>query len=185
MAMTAQSALVTAEDYRLLPETGPRYQLIEGELYRAPAPRRWHQDILRDLAFVLQEYVQKNPIGKLYFAPLDVYLTEHNVYQPDLLFVANERLHLLTEEGMAGAPNFVVEVLSDTTARLDRNMKRKVYAATGVEELWLVDPPARTIEVFRLQADLERPAAIYQAADTFTSPCFPGLRFNAAEIFKG
>jgi Uma2 family endonuclease len=68
---------------------------------------------------------------------------------------------------MAGAPNFVVEVLSDTTARLDRNMKRKVYAATGVEELWLGDPRARTIEVFRLPADLERPAAIYQAADTF------------------
>mgnify|MGYP000857343834 FL=1 len=104
--------------------------------------------------------------------------------QPDLLFIANERLPILTDDGAAGAPNFIVEILSPSTARLDRHTKRKVYAATGVEELWLVNPDTRTIEVFFLQKDPERPAATYQVPATFVSPMFPGLTFNAAAIFK-
>ncbi|MEK7678404.1 MAG: Uma2 family endonuclease [Verrucomicrobiota bacterium] len=180
----AQSVLVTAEDYRLMPETGPRYQLIEGELFMAPAPNRYHQDISRNVEFLLMKYLEKHPIGKLYDAPFDVYLTEHNVFQPDKVFVANERLSVLTRAGAEGAPNLVVEILSDRTAHLDRNPKRRVYAATGVQEMWIVDPHARTIEVYHLQKDHEHPAAVYQEKDTFTSLCFPGLNIRAKEIFK-
>ncbi len=180
----AQPVLVTADDYRLMPETGPRYQLIEGELYMAPAPRRYHQDISRNLEFILQNYLGRNPIGTLYYAPFDVYLTEHNVFQPDVLFVANARRSILTDEGAEGAPNFIVEILSESTAHLDRQPKRKIYATTGVEELWLIDPAKKTIEIFYLQQDAERPAAVFHSEDVFTSPCFPGLEIRADEVFK-
>jgi Uma2 family endonuclease len=181
---TAQSVLISAEDYRLLPETGPRYQLVEGELYMAPAPKRFHQDISLNLEAILLRYLEERPAGRMYHAPFDVYLTEHNVYQPDLLFIANERLHILTEDGVAGAPNFIVEILSEGTGRLDRQTKRKVYAAAGVEELWLADPAARSIEVFLLQQNSERPVAVYHEGDAFNSPAFPGLDFNVTAIFK-
>lgn len=180
----AQLVLLTRDDYRLMPETGPRYQLIEGELVMAPAPDRYHQDVSRNLEFILLRYLEKNPIGKLYDAPFDVYLGEYNVFQPDIAFFAKNRLSVLTDAGAEGAPTFVVEILSPKTAKIDRQSKRKVYAASGVEELWLVDPKQKTIEVFFLQKDAEHPAALHREKDTITSPSFPGLRLSAAEIFK-
>lgn len=114
---TVAIPLLTVENYKILPETGPRYQLIEGDLYMAPAPNRYHQDISRNLEYILLEYLEKHPIGKLYDAPFDVYLDQYNVFQPDILVVLNDRLAILTEAGAEGAPDFVVEVLSPKTAR--------------------------------------------------------------------
>ncbi len=110
---------LTVEDYRSLPETGPRYQLIEGDLYMAPVPNRFHQEISRNLQFKLHAYLRQTGIGKLFNAPFDVYLDETNVFQPDLLVVLNDRLGTLTEAGAEGPPNFVVEILSPKTRRLD------------------------------------------------------------------
>lgn len=180
----AQPVLLSRDDYRLMPETGPRYQLIEGELVMAPAPDRYHQEISGNLEFILRTYLQKRPLGKLYDAPFDVFLGEHNVFQPDIAFFAKNRLSVLTDAGAEGAPTFVVEILSPKTAKIDRQSKRKIYAASGVEELWIVDPKQKTIEVFFLQQDAEHPAAVHREKDSITSPCFPGLRISAADIFK-
>lgn len=180
----AQAPLLTADDYRLMPETGPRYQLIEGELIMSPAPNRYHQDISRNIEFLMLKYLERNPIGRLYDAPFDVHLGEHSVFQPDIVFVANDRLSILTDEGAAGAPTLVVEILSESTAQIDRIPKRKSYAATGVQELCLVDPNAGTIAVYRLQLDPENPAATHPAEATFTCACFPGLSISAREVFK-
>ena len=98
---------LTVENYKLLPETGPRYQLIQGDLYMAPAPNRFHQEISRNLQFELHSYLKRNPIGKIFDAPFDVYLDEINVFQPDILIVLNERLGILTEEGAEGAPELI------------------------------------------------------------------------------
>lgn len=175
--------LLTVENYKILPETGPRYQLIEGDLYMAPAPNRYHQDISRNLEYILLDYLEENPIGKLYDAPFDVYLDEYNVFQPDIVFVTNARLTIFTEAGAEGAPDFVVEILSPKTARLDRDNKRRVYARTGVQELWIIAPEPQTIEVFFSGQNPAEPAAIYGAEARFTSPFFPGLYFKAAKIF--
>ncbi|MBI3850857.1 MAG: Uma2 family endonuclease [Verrucomicrobia bacterium] len=180
----AQTLLLTAEDYRLMPETGPRYQLIEGELFMAPAPNRYHQDISGNIEFILMKYLEKHRVGKLYDAPFDVYLGEHNVFQPDKAFVSNERLSILTDMGAEGAPNLVVEILSDSTAHLDKKTKLKVYAANGVEELWLVDPETKSVKLYRFQDSAEEPAAVYHRNESFTSPCFPGLSISLSEIFK-
>src|SRR5437588_6676657 len=109
---TVPVPLLTAHHYRLLPENGPRYQLIEGALYMAPAPNRYHQDISRNLEYILLDYLEEHPIGKLYDAPFDVYFDKHNVFQPDIVFVSKSRLSILTKAGAEGAPDFVVEILS-------------------------------------------------------------------------
>jgi Uma2 family endonuclease len=175
--------LLTVEHYRELPENGPRYQLIEGELFMAPAPNRYHQDISRNLEYILLKYLDEHPVGKLYDAPFDVYLDEHNVFQPDIVFVSDARLSILTEAGAEGAPDFVVEILSPKTAQLDRIQKRQIYTRAGVQELWIIDPKLRCIEVYFLSKDAITPAAVYHEDDLFESACFPGLRFNAAKIF--
>jgi Uma2 family endonuclease len=179
-----QMAPLTVEDYRLLPETGPRYQLIEGDLFMAPAPNRYHQDISGNIQFIIQSYLQKHPIGKLYDAPFDVYLDENNVHQPDLVFVSKKNYSILTEAGAEGAPDFIVEILSAKTAHLDKKPKRRVYARCGVKELWLVDPETKVIHIYSLQKDAEHPAATWSKNDTFSSPHFPGLKFKGVRIFK-
>src|SRR5262245_9987884 len=119
-----------------LPEGPPYYQLIEGDLYMAPSPDLFHQDIAGNIYHLVRFYLAKCRAGSVYIAPCDVQLTELNVYQPDVFFVANSRKHIMTKHGAKGAPNLVVEVLSPKTARLDKGAKRVVYARAGVEEMW-------------------------------------------------
>ena len=175
--------LLTAENYKILPETGPRYQLIEGDLDMVPAPNRYHQDISRNLEYILLEYLEENPIGKLYDAPFDVYLDEHNVFQPDIVVVMNARLAILTDAGAEGTPDFVVEILSPKTARLDRDNKRRVYASTGVQELWIIAPESKTIEVFLLQENATAQGS-FMTLGRVSPRCFSqSLEFNAGRIF--
>jgi Uma2 family endonuclease len=108
---TAQVAPLTVEDYRQLPEGGPRYQLIEGDLYMAPAPNRYHQDISRNLLVIIENYLLKHPIGTVYDAPFDVFLDDINAHQPDILYVAKKN-KILTYAGAEGAPDFIIEILS-------------------------------------------------------------------------
>jgi len=177
-------APLTVEDYRELPETGPRYQLIEGKLFMAPAPNRYHQDISGNIYLVLAKYLEKHPGGKLYTAPFDVYFDEFNAHQPDIVFISKQNLEILTEAGAQGAPDFIVEILSPKTATLDKKHKRKVFSWSGVKELWFVDPDTRLVQVYFLQKDAERPIATYSETDTFTSPHFPGLKIKGATVFK-
>jgi len=114
----------------------------------------------------------------------DVYFDEFNAHQPDILFVSTENLKILTEAGAQGAPDFTVEILSPKTATLDKKHKLKVFARSGVKELWFVDPDTRLVLVYLLQKDAERPTAAYSEKDTFASPHFPGLRISGAKIFK-
>jgi len=181
---TVQMEPLTVEDYRMMPEAGPRYQLIEGDLFMAPAPNRYHQDISGNIYFILRDYLEKHPIGKLYEAPFDVYLDQFNAHQPDIVFVSKSNYGILTDAGAAGAPDFIVEILSPKTAFLDKKSKRKVYARSGVKELWFVDPDTKTIQVYFLQDDPDRPAAAYSEKDTFTSAHFPGLKISGTKIFK-
>lgn len=174
---------LTARDYRKLPEGPPYYQLIEGDLEMSPAPNRSHQRILRNISFILFEFLQRKPIGEFYFAPIDVFLTDLNVYQPDLVFISKSRSSILTEEGLAGAPELVVEVLSPKTAKLDKGVKREIYARAGVEELWIADPALQEVQVYHLTQSAEKPAGVYKARQSFLSQLFPNYKISVAKIF--
>jgi Uma2 family endonuclease len=175
---------LTVENYKLLPETGPRYQLIQGDLYMAPAPNRFHQEISRNLQFELHSYLKRHPIGKLFNAPFDVYLDEVNVFQPDIIILLHERLAILTEEGAEGAPELVVEILSPKTRRLDLVNKKKEYARAGVKELWIIDPETRAITIHQFTSDgVEKIRQVHEQ-DTLSTDLLPGFDLAAEMIFE-
>jgi Uma2 family endonuclease len=184
MPVNANFPPLTVENYKLLPETGPRYQLIQGDLYMAPAPNRFHQEISRNLQFELHSYLKGNPIGKLFNAPFDVYLDEINVFQPDILVVLNERLGILTEEGAEGAPDLVIEILAPKTRRLDLANKNQECARAGVKELWIIDPIPRTIVIHQFALDGVERIRQVDEENTLSTDLLPGLTLAARTIFE-
>ena len=175
---------LTVENYKVLPETGPRYQLIQGDLYLAPAPNRFHQEISRNLQFELHSYLKGNPIGKLFNAPFDVYLDEINVFQPDIIIVLNERLGILTEEGAEGGPDFVVEILLPKTRRLDLVNKKQEYARAGLKELWIIDPEPRAITIHEFASDGVEKIRQLDERGALSTDLLPGFTLAAETIFE-
>jgi Uma2 family endonuclease len=175
----------TYEDWLLFPEDGKRYELIDGELFVTPAPSRKHQAAVLRLSYFLFDFLRRNPLGELYPAPFEVHFSNLDVVQPDLLFVANERLASLTEKNLEGAPDLAVEVLSKTTRKTDETRKLRLYEKFGVQEYWVVDPKDESARVFRREGDrlvLAR-ALSAAAADAFETPLLPGLAIPLAEVF--
>ena len=176
--------MLTVEDYRATPE-GTRYQLVEGELYlTSPSPRYTHQAIVWNLVGILSRYLERHPVGRAFVAPFDVFLSDNDVVQPDVFFVANDRLKVLQDDGIHGAPDLVIEVLSPSTAQLDKKAKRRAYAQAGVKEMWLVDPLLSQIQRYDFAQDTAKPVELIEENETFQTPLLPGLIFAAADIFK-
>ncbi len=172
----------TYEDYAQLPEGAP-YQLIDGELIFTPSRTPRHQRILRNLSVALDLFVEEHELGDIFIGPIDVYLSETDTPQPDILFIANARLGIIGEKYVDGAPDLVMEILSPSTAYYDLKKKKYLYEASGVKEYWIVDPEAQEIEVYALaegQFDLfERVAG----QGTITSKLLPGFSVDLADVF--
>jgi Uma2 family endonuclease len=137
-------------DYLHLPNDGKRYQIIGGELYVVPAPMPYHQDISRNLEFILYSFVKERELGRVYYAPCDVVLSEEDVVQPDILFILKEREHIIGKKNVQGAPDLIIEILSPRTMEIDRKLKVKLYERYGVKEYWLVEPERKEVEVLVL-----------------------------------
>ncbi len=175
--------LLTVEDYRATPE-GARYQLVEGELIMAPAPNLYHQAVAGNIYALLREQVAKKRLGQVFIAPCDVYLSEHDVVQPDVFFVSKARAAILQEDGAHGAPDLVIEVLSPATAQLDAKVKRRLYAKHGCKELWLVDPLLLQIQIYDFARDVAKPSRLIAEHEKFSTRLLPGLSLAAKAIFK-
>jgi len=182
-SVPAPTELLTVDDYRATPE-GARYQLVEGDLIMSPAPNRTHQKIIWNLSQLLGRFLTEQAAGEVFLAPFDVFLSEHDVVQPDVFFVARENLGLLAEDGLHGAPDLVIEILSPSTAQLDKKSKRRVYARAGVKEMWLVDPLLLQIQRYDFSRDPAKPVQLIEEDETFSTPLLPGLVCTAKEVFK-
>ncbi|WP_018085186.1 Uma2 family endonuclease [Desulfurispora thermophila] len=172
----------TYADY-CLTEEGGRCFLMEGELVMVPAPRTVHQRISKMLQKFIDRFVESHSLGEVLYAPLDVYLSEKDVLQPDIVFISRDRLHIITEENIQGAPDLVIEILSPATARYDKVTKSRLYYRYGVQEYWLVDPDGQVVQVFQRG---ERYWNLYDAFavdHTLTSPLLPGLEIPLAQVF--
>ena len=166
---------LTYEDYCLLPNNGKRYEIIDGELFVTPSPLRRHQRVLANLLYYLTEFVKKHDLGEVYPAPFDVVFSEYDVVEPDILYVSKARASVMTEKNIQGAPDLVVEVLSESTAQIDRTTKLKLYARYGVGEYWVIDPAVCSAEIYRLVPGGYELAAQLDSAQSLTSPLFPGF----------
>ena len=144
------------EVYQSLPE-GTLAQLISNQLIISPAPSDMHQKVAITVAALLYASVQKNNLGEVRTAPYDVYLNRKNAYQPDIIFIANENLHKIKADGLHGAPDLVIEILSPATWRFDKEDKKDEYERSGVKEYWMVDPIDKSTEGFQLVKDEFQP----------------------------
>jgi Uma2 family endonuclease len=133
-----------------LPETNQPTELWDGQLVMSPAPSFFHQEVVDRFHDRLKAWVRAHRLGKTAVAPLDMVLTPRRAVQPDVVFVANERLDIIGER-LEGAADLVVEVISPGTRHRDRLEKRDLYEQHGVREYWLVDPEARTVDVLFLE----------------------------------
>ncbi len=174
---------LTYEDYAKTPE-GERWELIDGELIMAPSPKEAHQSVQVDLGSPMHLFAREKDLGRVYFAPLDVVLSDTDTVQPDLLFVSKERLHIITEDNVQGAPDLVVEIRSPSTARQDWTVKRELYARHGVREYWLVDPEAATVAVLLLDDGELKVAGVYGEGDTLKATALEGFAVALADIFR-
>ncbi|ACV61086.1 protein of unknown function DUF820 [Desulfofarcimen acetoxidans DSM 771] len=171
----------TIEDYLKL-DDGQSYELIEGELILVPRPRTKHQKIANRFFANLDRFVLMNNLGEVN-GDVDVYL-EEEVVAPDVFFVAKERLTIVGEMNIQGAPDLVVEVLSPSTARYDRKKKSRLYFRNGVKEYWLADPDQQLVEVLVAGEKEWKWIGVFDREDILTSNLLPGLEINLGEIFR-
>lgn len=179
---------LTYEDYAKTPED-ERWELIDGELINneeimAPSAKEAHQRNQMQLGSRMFFFSEENDLGRVY-ADFDVVLSETDTVRPDLIFVAKERLHIITADNVQGAPDLVVEIRSESTARRDWTVKRELYARHGVREYWLTDPEAATVAVLLLDGGKLKVAGVYGIGDTLTSTVMTGFTIELADIFRG
>ena len=186
MATPAYRAKLIYEDYLLFPNDGRRHELIGGEHYVSPAPKKRHQRASGNLYRLLSVPIYEQRLGFLYAAPFDVVLSEEDVVQPDLMFISRERSAIEEDAGIFGAPDLIVEVLSNSTRQLDEVIKHRLYEWASVQEYWLVDPLLETVKVYRLtEGTFERVAELSAGGGgRLETPLLPGVVIPLEQIFE-
>ncbi len=183
MSETTARVRFTYDHYCQLPE-GDRRELIDGEFYVTPAPTEKHQRICGNLYFELRLFLEKCPAGRAYTAPFDVILDRYSTVQPDLTFISTRRLGVLKSEGLRGAPDIAIEVLSPSTRSRDEELKRALYFKHGTRELWLVDPQEELVSVYSRQKEGLELWRTFCRGDELASPFLPELRISVDAIFR-
>jgi Uma2 family endonuclease len=180
----------TYEEYARLPQPsqarGTRFEVIDGELYVTPGPSLRHQGIVIRLAARLHFFVEEHGLGGVWMAPLDVLFAEGDYVEPDIMFVRSGRDDILTERGIEGPPDLLIEVLSPSTAARDRGIKLDRYRLFGVTEYWVIDPDECTVLVWRLADGASEPISLGMADMLRWQPLAGGplLEISVAQLLQ-
>jgi Uma2 family endonuclease len=162
--MATQTAPIrgwTYEEFARLPDDGNRYEVIAGELYVTPAPGKVHQVVSARFHWLLRGFAtEQHRLGEVLYAPIDVLFADGDYLQPDIVFLRADHEHFWTKRGIEGPPDLIVEVISRSTAKRDRILKRERYARFGVPEYWIIDTDRRMVEVYRFQENADRPIIV-------------------------
>jgi Uma2 family endonuclease len=172
----------TFADFMKLPE-GTLVQLIGGELVREPAPTSYHQLISSALHDELGPYVRKHKLGVVIASPIDVYFSNVDAYQPDVIFIAAEHREIIGEKYITSAPDMVVEILSPSTASNDLTRKKEVYERSGVREYWIIDPRKKSVDCFTSIEGKFDLAAHVEIDGVVRSTVIEGFEVEARTIF--
>jgi Uma2 family endonuclease len=166
-----------------LPEANTPVELWNGEIVISPTPSPSHQSIVLRFVRRLDDFVTDAKAGKVFVSPLDIVLTPHRVVQPDVLFIAEHRLNMVTDH-IEGAPDLAVEVVSASSWNRDRVEKKALYEQAGVQEYWIVDPDSQTIEVFALAKGVYELHSRAQGDETAESRLLPGFKTIFRELLS-
>jgi len=127
--------------------------------------------------------VKHRKLGVILDVPYDVILSDENVVQPDILFVRKERSAIIGEANLKAAPDLVIEILSPDTRSKDLELKRKTYARFGIQEYWIVDPEAETVEVLVWSEIGYMTAGTHGKSNSLSSPLLPDSNLPLSEVF--
>jgi Uma2 family endonuclease len=176
------NAKLTYEDYASAPADGMIYQILDGQLSVTPAPSPLHQRASKRLQRQLEAYFEDAGRGEVFNAPIDLILSPHDVMQPDLVVVTDPSS--VTARGIERPPLLVVEVISPSTARQDRQLKAQRYAVLGVPNYWILDPDQGGLECFALEAGSYGLVAAGQGLERVTPSAWPGLTIDLAMLWR-
>ncbi|HXG60976.1 MAG TPA: Uma2 family endonuclease [Planctomycetota bacterium] len=180
MSVAARKRYSSADLWKF-PEDGNRHEIIRGEWIMTPPPNVPHQTVVLNIQVLLANHVRPRRLGRVLGAPVAVILSEKDAVQPDVLFVSRERAARVRKDAVRGAPDLVVEVLSPSTAAVDRGRKLALYDKAGVREYWIVDPADRTVEIHQFLPT--RRLRVFQKGQSFEPSVLPGLSVKVSEIF--
>jgi Uma2 family endonuclease len=173
MATQPQTGL-TYEDLQAFPEDNLRRELIDGELIVTAAPSWRHQRVVAKLVHRLLSHCEVHG-GEVLPAPFDVYFSDINVVEPDVLYVRPENVERLEQRYLRSAPDLAVEVSSPTTRRVDLTGKRDLYERFGVQEYWFVDLDVDRVEVYRLEGERYGQPILVGRGEMLEPPHIPGF----------
>ncbi len=174
----------TYKDLLSAPDDRNRYEIFGGELILSPAPSLEHQRVIKNLVRIMIEYAEGQNFGKVLFAPRDVYFSDTTVVEPDILFVSDARRDIMDKDKVNGAPDFIAEIISESTESRDRDFKNRLYAREGVKEYWIVDPNAKSIEVYHLESGGFKQVGKFVGENRILSPYFSGMELKANQVFE-
>ena len=160
------------------------YELINGQVVKKSAPTPLHQEVSILLSSKMLSHAIQHGLGKVFTAPIDVFLNDYNHFIPDILFIQKDNLKIVDyKEGILGVPNLVVEIISRSSILIDREDKKRVYESAGVEEYWLVDPNYRSIEVYQNRNGRFEVVSFAIEVGKVQSVVLPGFEVDIKELF--
>ena len=136
---------LTYDDYALFPSDGMRHEIINGRHYSNPAPNPLHQTVSRRIQFQMYEQIELKGLGHVFNAPIDLQLSDTDVVQPDIVVVLRGN-RIITPTKIKGVPDLVIEILSPSNRKYDRELKKRLYEQHSIPEYWIVDPENQTVE---------------------------------------
>ena len=178
---TPARARLSAEDYIASPQSAHKSDLIEGVFVMASPASVAHEDVQYFIGTTMRNFVTAKQLGLVAGPNMAFRLSDDNVYQPDVSFLHQDRLHLAGEVYVYGAPDLAVEVISPSSRQYDAFEKRINYARAGVQEYWLVDPIERGVAIYTLEQD--QFVRVPQADDLRRSSVLPGYWLRLEWVF--
>ncbi len=160
------------------------YELINGYIMKKSAPRPQHQNISMNLSIQLGSFIKEKKLGKLFAAPIDVFLDSYNAVQPDLVFVSSENQGIITNDGIVGIPDLVIEIISPSSVIRDRVDKKNLYEKLNIKEYWIIDPQYQDIEVYSiLNGRYELLSGVTMFEGELKSNLLEGISMELTELF--
>jgi Uma2 family endonuclease len=176
--------ILTYRDYEALPADGRRYELHDGQLLVTAAPGVPHQRVVGRLFVLLREHVEDHRLGEVFVSPVDCILSETTVVRPDVVYLESASGSLVSDRGIEGPPTLAVEVVSHSTAQIDRGAKRQLYARLGIPYYWIVDPEQHSIDAYAAIDGVFRVIARLTGDDRGSLPPFSSLPIAAAALWS-